>query len=190
MLYIDQTAVIDAGAEIGQGTKIWHFTHICSGAVIGENCTLGQNVFVASGVHIGNGVKIQNNVSLYQGVQCSDDVFIGPSAVFTNVLNPRSEIVRRGEYKPTQIGRGATIGANATIVCGHDLGAYAFIGAGAVITHDVPDFALIVGNPGRQIGWMSRAGHQLNFDDQGIATCPQSQDIYELKGNLVRLRQI
>jgi UDP-2-acetamido-3-amino-2,3-dideoxy-glucuronate N-acetyltransferase len=155
-------------------------------SIIGENCNLGQNVFVASGVVLGKNVKIQNNVSIYEGVKCEDDVFLGPSMVFTNVLNPRSAVNRRGEYLSTLVGKGATIGANATIVCGHDIGKFAFIGAGAVITKTVPEYALMVGNPGRQIGWMSEFGHRLNFDKKGFATCPESGEKYELKNNAVR----
>lgn len=175
-----ETAIIDAGAIIGEGSKIWHFCHVMAGSQLGEGCSLGQNVFVAAGVVLGNNVKVQNNVSIYEGVTCEDDVFLGPSMVFTNVLNPRSAIVRRGQYLRTKVGRGATIGANATIVCGHDIGEHAFIGAGAVVTKPVPAFALVVGNPARQIGWMSTHGHRLHFDADGRATCPESGEVYAL----------
>lgn len=175
------TAVIDEGCEIGEGTKIWHFSHIMQGCRIGKNCNLGQNVVISPGVVLGNNVKVQNNVSVYTGVICEDDVFLGPSAVFTNVLNPRSAINRKEEYKKTLVGKGATIGANATIVCGHQIGAYAFIGAGAVVTKDVPPYALLIGNPARQTGWMSEWGHKLHFDASGKAFCPESQEEYWLK---------
>lgn len=176
-----ETAVIDPGAEIGAGTKIWHFSHIMSGAKMGEMCNIGQNVVVSPGVELGSNVKVQNNVSIYEGVTCDDDVFLGPSCVFTNVTNPRSAVNRRGQYARTHVGRGASIGANATIVCGHDIGPYAFIGAGAVVTKNVPAYALVVGNPARQLGWMSAYGHRLEFDETGHATCPESGDAYELK---------
>lgn len=168
------TAVIDEGCQIGDGTKIWHFSHIMSGCRIGNNCNIGQNVVISPEVVLGSNVKIQNNVSLYTGVVCEDDVFLGPSCVFTNVVNPRSAVNRRGQYAQTKVGRGASIGANATIVCGHDIGKFAFIGAGAVVTKHVPDYALVVGNPARQIGWMSEYGHRLEFDTEGKATCPES----------------
>ncbi|MBM3913223.1 MAG: N-acetyltransferase [Sphingomonadales bacterium] len=168
------TAVIDEGCQIGDGTKIWHFCHIMSGCRIGNNCNIGQNVVISPEVILGSNVKIQNNVSLYTGVVCEDDVFLGPSCVFTNVVNPRSAVNRRGQYAQTKVGQGASIGANATIVCGHDIGKYAFIGAGAVVTKHVPDYALVVGNPARQIGWMSEYGHRLEFDPEGKATCPES----------------
>lgn len=183
--FAHETAVIDDGCQIGEGTHIWHFCHIMSDCVLGERCNLGQNVFVASGVTLGNNVKVQNNVSIYAGVTCGDDVFLGPSMVFTNVTNPRSGVNRRGEYARTRVGRGATIGANATVVCGHDIGQYAFIGAGAVVTKTVPDFALMVGNPARQMGWMSRHGCQLHFDDIGFATCPESGEQYRLQDGKV-----
>ena len=176
-----QTAVIDEGASIGAGTKIWHFSHIMPGAVLGERCNIGQNVVVSPGVVLGANVKVQNNVSIYEGVTCDDDVFLGPSCVFTNVTNPRSAVNRRGEYARTHVGRGASIGANATIVCGHDIGPYAFIGAGAVVTKNVPAYALVVGNPARQMGWMSAYGHRLEFDQNGRATCPESGEAYRLK---------
>ncbi len=175
-----ETAVIDEGARIGAGTKIWHFSHIMPGAVLGERCNIGQNVVVSPGVVLGANVKVQNNVSIYEGVTCDDDVFLGPSCVFTNVTNPRSAINRRGQYARTHVGRGASIGANATIVCGHDIGPYAFIGAGAVVTKNVPAYALVVGNPARQTGWMSAYGHRLEFDQNGRATCPESGEAYKL----------
>lgn len=179
------TAVIDEGCKIGKGTKIWHFSHIMPNCVIGENCNIGQNVVVSPEVVLGNNVKIQNNVSIYTGVTCDDDVFLGPSCVFTNVTNPRSAVNRRGQYSKTHVGKGASIGANATIVCGHDIGPYAFIGAGAVVTKNVPAYALLVGNPARQLGWMSEYGHRLNFDENGIAVCPESGDKYQLKDGVV-----
>jgi len=179
------TAVIDAGAVIGSGSKIWHFTHVMPGAVLGEGCNLGQNVVVSPGVRLGRNVKVQNNVSIYTGVTCDDDVFLGPSCVFTNVTNPRSAVNRRDQYATTHVGRGASIGANATIVCGHDIGAFAFIGAGAVVTKNVPAYALVVGNPSRQIGWMSEFGHRLEFDNQGRATCPESGEHYVLSNGYV-----
>src|SRR5690606_17062874 len=180
------SAVIDEGAEIGAGTKIWHFSHIMSNCKIGERCNIGQNVVVSPGVVLGANVKVQNNVSIYEGVICDDDVFLGPSMVFTNVINPRSAVNRRGQYAKTHVGKGATIGANATIVCGHDIGAYAFIGAGAVVTKTVPPYALVVGNPARQIGWISEYGHRLEFDESNRAICPESQQEYELKDNQVQ----
>jgi UDP-2-acetamido-3-amino-2,3-dideoxy-glucuronate N-acetyltransferase len=174
------TAVIDEGSVIGQGTKVWHFTHIMPGASIGQNCNIGQNVVISSGVVLGNNVKVQNNVSIYNGVTCEDDVFLGPSMVFTNVSNPRSAVVRRDKYESTHVRKGATIGANATIVCGHSIGRYAFVGAGTVVTKDVADYALVIGNPGRQVGWMSEFGHALHFDDRGFATCEESNQQYRL----------
>jgi UDP-2-acetamido-3-amino-2,3-dideoxy-glucuronate N-acetyltransferase len=174
------TAVIDDGAQIGNGTKIWHFSHIMGPCEIGENCNFGQNVLVSAHVKLGNNVKVQNNVSIYTGVICEDDVFLGPSMVFTNVSNPRSAVIRRGEYEQTLVKRGATIGANATIVCGHTIGEFAFIGAGAVITRDVLPYALVVGNPGKQLGWMSEYGHRLIFDDNHRAICPESGEKYIL----------
>jgi len=174
------TAIIDPGAQIGAGSKIWHFCHIMPGAIIGGGCSLGQNVFVADKVRLGRGCKVQNNVSLYEGVICEEEVFIGPSAVFTNVNNPRSAVVRKHEYRETYLERGVSIGANATIVCGVRLGAYAFVGAGAVVTTDVPAYALVVGNPARQIGWMSSHGARLTFDAAGLATCPESGQRYRL----------
>lgn len=180
-----ETAVIDPGCTIGEGTRIWHFSHIMSGCTIGERCNIGQNVVISPEVVLGNNVKIQNNVSVYTGVICEDDVFLGPSCVFTNVINPRSAINRKDQYKKTHVGKGATIGANATIVCGHDIGAYALIGAGAVVTKEVPPYALVVGNPSRQIGWVSEYGHRLEFDETGLAVCPESGERYQLKGNEV-----
>ena len=180
-----ESAVIDEGCSIGKGTRIWHFSHLMTGCRVGENCNIGQNVVISPEVVLGNRVKVQNNVSVYTGVTCDDDVFLGPSCVFTNVTNPRSAINRRGQYARTRVGKGATIGANATIVCGHDIGAYAFIGAGAVVTKDVPAYALLVGNPARQIGWMSEYGHRLYFDAEGIATCPESGERYRLKEGAV-----
>ncbi|GIV42163.1 MAG: N-acetyltransferase [Vicingaceae bacterium] len=180
------TAVIDEGCEIGEGTKIWHFSHIMPQAKIGKNCNIGQNVVVSPGVVLGNNVKVQNNVSIYTGVICEDDVFLGPSCVFTNVINPRSAINRRNQYLSTIVKKGATIGANATIVCGHNIGEYAFVGAGAVVTKEVPPYALVVGNPARQIGWMSEFGHRLYFDEKGLATCPESGETYILENNQVK----
>lgn len=179
--FAHETAVIDEGCDIGKGTKIWHFSHIMSGSKIGVECNIGQNVVVSGGVVLGKNVKVQNNVSIYTGVTCDDDVFLGPSCVFTNVINPRSAINRRGQYARTHVGRGASIGANATIVCGHDVGKYAFIGAGAVVTKDVPDYALVIGNPARHVGWMSEYGHKLVFDSAGKAKCEESGEWYELK---------
>jgi UDP-2-acetamido-3-amino-2,3-dideoxy-glucuronate N-acetyltransferase len=183
--YAHPTAVVDDGCKIGKGTKIWHFSHIMPNCVIGENCNIGQNVVISPEVVLGNNVKVQNNVSIYTGVTCDDDVFLGPSCVFTNVTNPRSAVNRRGQYSKTHVGKGASIGANATIVCGHDIGPYAFIGAGAVVTKNVPAYALLVGNPARQLGWMSEFGHRLNFDEKGIAVCPESGDKYQLKDGVV-----
>ena len=180
--YAHPTAVLDAGCRVGAGCRIWHFCHLAAGAVLGENCSLGQNVFVADGVTLGCNVKVQNNVSLYTGVTCEDDVFLGPSVVFTNVKNPRSAVPRRGEghYQPTYLERGVSIGANATVVCGVRLGRYAFVGAGSVVTKDVPAFALVYGNPARQRGWLSTHGHRLHFDTAGRATCPESGETYQL----------
>lgn len=180
------TAVIDDGAEIGAGTSIWHFSHIMQACKIGSNCNIGQNVVIMPGVIIGNNVKVQNNVSLYTGVICDDDVFLGPSCVFTNVINPRSAVSRKHEYMKTVVEKGATIGANATIVCGNHIGRYAFIGAGAVVTKSVQAHALIVGNPAKQIGWMSEYGHRLQFDENGFATCNESNQKYQLVNNTVK----
>jgi UDP-2-acetamido-3-amino-2,3-dideoxy-glucuronate N-acetyltransferase len=180
-IYIHPSAIVDKGCRIGEGSKIWHFCHLMPGAVIGKKCNLGQNVMVASGVILGNNVKVQNNVSLYEGVVCEDDVFLGPSMVFTNITNPRSAIVRKGQYAKTKVHKGATIGANSTIVCGHDIGEYAFIGAGAVVTRSVKPYALMVGNPARQIGWMSEYGHRLHFEADGIAVCQESKEKYKLE---------
>ena len=184
--FAHETAVIDAGALIGKGTRIWHFSHIMSGCRIGENCNLGQNVVVSPDVVLGNHVKVQNNVSIYTGVVCEDDVFLGPSMVFTNVTNPRSAINRRGQYAATLVKRGATIGANSTIVCGHNIGEFALIGAGAVVTKDIAPYALVVGNPSRQIGWVSEYGHRLGFDKNGLAACPESGQKYRLADGKVR----
>lgn len=183
--YAHPTAIIDEGVAIGKGTKIWHFSHIMQGATIGESCNLGQNVVVSPGVVLGRNVKVQNNVSVYTGVICEDDVFLGPSMVFTNVINPRSAIARKTEYKQTLVKKGASIGANATIVCGNTIGAYAMIGAGAVITKEVVPYALVVGNPAKQIGWVSEYGHRLRFNDEGRASCPESGMVYELKANSI-----
>jgi UDP-2-acetamido-3-amino-2,3-dideoxy-glucuronate N-acetyltransferase len=181
-----ETAVIDPGSKIGKGTKIWHFTHIMPGCAIGENCNFGQNVVVSPGVKLGNNVKVQNNVSIYTGVICEDDVFLGPSMVFTNIVNPRSAVIRRDEYVTTLVRKGATIGANATIVCGIEIGQFAFIGAGAVVIRDVPAYALVVGNPAKHIGWMSEYGHRLQFDTDGQAICPESEESYKLENEQVR----
>jgi len=186
--FAHETAVIDDGCEIGAGTKIWHFSHIMPNCKIGEGCNIGQNVVVSPGVVLGKNVKVQNNVSIYTGVVCEDDVFLGPSMVFTNVINPRSAINRKNEYAKTVVKKGASIGANATIVCGHDIGRYAFIAAGAVVTKSVADYALVIGNPTRQTGWMSEYGHKLKFDLQGFAECPESKEKYELKnGKVIKL---
>ncbi len=185
--FAHETAVIDEGCQIGEGTKIWHFTHVMTGAVIGKRCNIGQNVVVSPQVTLGKNVKVQNNVSIYTGVICEDDVFLGPSMVFTNVTNPRSAVNRRNAYETTLVKKGATIGANSTIVCGTTLGEYCFIGAGAVVTKDVLPYSLVVGNPARQIGWMSRYGHRLNFDKNGLAQCPESGEKYKLENNRVLL---
>ncbi len=184
--FAHETAVIDPGCEIGEGTKIWHFSHLMTGCRVGKQCNIGQNVVVSPQVVLGSNVKVQNNVSIYTGVTCEDDVFLGPSMVFTNVSNPRSAIVRRDKYELTLVKKGATIGANATVVCGHNIGRYAFIGAGTVVTKDVPDYALVVGNPGRQVGWMSEHGHRLTFDAAGKAVCPESSQPYILEKGAVR----
>jgi UDP-2-acetamido-3-amino-2,3-dideoxy-glucuronate N-acetyltransferase len=184
--YAHDTAIVDEGCKIGKGTKIWHFSHIMSNCILGENCNIGQNVVVSPDVILGNNVKVQNNVSLYTGVTCEDDVFLGPSMVFTNVNNPRSGVNRRGQYSKTTVKKGASIGANATIVCGHDIGEYAFVGAGSVVTKHIPPYALVVGNPARQIGWMSEYGHRLEFDETGHAICPESYQEYKLENNNVK----
>lgn len=184
--FAHESAFVDEGCTIGEGTKIWHFSHVMSNCTLGENCNIGQNVVISPEVVLGKNVKVQNNVSIYTGVICEDDVFLGPSMVFTNVVNPRSGVNRRGQYTKTTVKKGASIGANATIVCGHDIGEYAFIGAGSVVTKHVPDYALVVGNPARQIGWMSEFGHRLNFDENGIAICPESNEKYKLEENKVR----
>jgi UDP-2-acetamido-3-amino-2,3-dideoxy-glucuronate N-acetyltransferase len=183
--FAHETAVIDEGAEIGEGVKIWHFSHIMPNSKIGDDCNIGQNVIISPDVVLGKNCKVQNNVSIYTGVICDDDVFLGPSMVFTNVINPRSAIVRRDEYQKTYVGRGATIGANATIVCGNNIGEFAFIGAGAVVTKSVPSYALVVGNPARQIGWMSEYGHRLKFNEDGEAVCPESGERYVLQDGKV-----
>ena len=179
------SAIIDEDCKIGEGTKIWHFSHIMSESIIGERCNIGQNVVVSPGVVLGDNVKVQNNVSIYTGVICEDDVFLGPSMVFTNVINPRSAIIRKDEYKKTIVRKGASIGANATIVCGNEIGEYAMIGAGAVITKEVPAYALVYGNPARQNGWVSEYGHKLNFDNEGFGVCPESGEKYLLLNNEV-----
>ncbi|WP_457610617.1 acyltransferase [Lutibacter sp.] len=183
--FAHKTAVIDEGCEIGDGTKIWHFSHIMPKSKIGENCNIGQNVVISPEVVLGKNVKVQNNVSIYSGVICEDDVFLGPSMVFTNVINPRSAIVRRGEYSKTIVRKGASIGANATIVCGNNIGEYAFVGAGTVVTKEVLPYALVVGNPSKQIGWISEYGHRLEFDENGFATCLESKEKYQLADNKV-----
>jgi UDP-2-acetamido-3-amino-2,3-dideoxy-glucuronate N-acetyltransferase len=184
--YKHETLIVDEPCQIGEGTKIWHFSHIMPKCIIGEKCNIGQNVVVSPEVVLGNNVKVQNNVSIYTGVICEDDVFLGPSMVFTNVINPRSAINRRDQYAKTHVGKGASIGANATIVCGHDIGAYAFIGAGAVVTKTLPAFALVVGNPAKQLGWVGEYGHRLEFNADGIAICPESNQEYKLENNLVK----
>ena len=183
--FAHETAVIDEGCVIGEGSKIWHFSHIMKDCTIGENCNIGQNVVISPEVVLGKNVKVQNNVSIYTGVICEDDVFLGPSMVFTNVINPRSSVNRRGQYTKTIVKKGASIGANATIVCGHDIGEYAFIGAGAVVTKEVPAYALVLGNPARQAGWMSEFGHRLHFNPEGIAICPESKESYQLNNGIV-----
>ena len=184
--FAHESAIIDEGCHIGNGTKIWHFSHIMSNCKLGNNCNIGQNVVVSPEVILGNNVKVQNNVSIYTGVICEDDVFLGPSMVFTNIINPRSNVIRRGQYTTTLVKKGASIGANATIVCGHDIGEYAFIGAGAVVTKEIPAYALVVGNPAKHIGWMSEYGHRLEFDNKGFAICQESKEKYSLVNNEVR----
>jgi UDP-2-acetamido-3-amino-2,3-dideoxy-glucuronate N-acetyltransferase len=183
--FAHESAIVDEGCSIGQGTRIWHFSHIMNGCEIGENCNIGQNVVISPGVRLGKNVKVQNNVSIYTGVICEDDVFLGPSMVFTNVINPRSAIIRRDSYLATIVGKGASIGANATIVCGHNIGSYAFIGAGAVVTKEVKPYSLVVGNPARHTGWMSEYGQKLIFDGNGVATCPESGERYKLENGMV-----
>jgi UDP-2-acetamido-3-amino-2,3-dideoxy-glucuronate N-acetyltransferase len=183
--YAHESAIVDEGCTIGDGTKIWHFSHIMPNCFIGERCNIGQNVVISPDVILGSNVKIQNNVSIYTGVICEDDVFLGPSMVFTNVINPRSAVNRKEQYAKTTVKKGASIGANATIVCGHDIGAFAFIGAGAVVTKNIPDYALVVGNPARQLGWVSEYGHRLKFNDEGIALCPETNQEYKLADNKV-----
>lgn len=183
--FAHETAVIDEDCDIGKGTKIWHFSHIMPHCKLGDDCNIGQNVVISPDVVLGNNVKVQNNVSIYTGVTCEDDVFLGPSMVFTNVINPRSAVNRRGQYAKTIVGKGASIGANATIVCGHNIGKYAFIGAGAVVTKTVLDYALVVGNPAKQVGWMSEFGHKLHFDIDGKATCEESKEVYQILNNQV-----
>ena len=185
--FAHETAVIDEGCTIGRGTKIWHFSHLMSGCRIGERCNIGQNVVVSPGVVLGMNVKVQNNVSIYTGVTCEDDVFLGPSMVFTNVINPRSHVNRKHEFRPTIVRRGASIGANATIVCGNEIGEYAMVGAGAVIIKPVKPYALVVGNPARQVGWVSANGHRLHFDSEGRATCPETGERYRLKDGSVTM---
>jgi len=188
--FAHETAVIDEKCKIGKGTKIWHFSHIMSGSEIGENCNIGQNVVISPGVKLGRNVKVQNNVSIYTGVICEDDVFLGPSMVFTNIVKPRSAIIRKESYITTIVEKGASIGANSTIVCGHTIGMYAFIGAGAVVTREVKPYALVVGNPARQTGWMSEYGHKLKFDESGIAVCPESGEKYRiLDGNVSKINK-
>ncbi|MDD4575379.1 MAG: acyltransferase [Bacteroidales bacterium] len=184
--YAHPTAIVDENCQIGEGVKIWHFSHIMSNCVIGDFCNIGQNVVISPEVVLGKNVKVQNNVSIYTGVSCDDDVFLGPSMVFTNVINPRSAVNRKSEYLKTHVGKGASIGANATIVCGHNIGEYAFIGAGAVVTKEVLPYALVLGNPARHAGWMSEFGHRLNFDENNVAVCPESNEKYKLINNRVK----
>jgi len=184
--FAHKTAIIDEGCEIGKGCKIWHFSHIMPKCKIGKNCNIGQNVVVSPEVTLGNNVKVQNNVSIYTGVICEDDVFLGPSMVFTNIVNPRSKVIRRDQYVKTLVKKGASIGANATIICGNTIGEYAFIGAGAVVTKDIPSYALVIGNPAKQTGWMSEYGHKLKFDKEGIAVCPESKEKYKFDGKNVK----
>jgi UDP-2-acetamido-3-amino-2,3-dideoxy-glucuronate N-acetyltransferase len=183
--FAHESAIIDSGCTIGKGTKIWHFSHIMTGAKIGDECNIGQNVVISPEVVLGDRCKVQNNVSIYTGVTCEDEVFLGPSMVFTNIINPRSAIIRKEQYAKTRVRKGASIGANATIVCGFEIGEYAFIGAGAVVTKEVLPYALVVGNPAKQTGWMSEYGHRLNFNEKGIAICPESKEKYQLKDNRV-----
>lgn len=184
--FAHETAVIDEGAIIGEGTKIWHFSHVMPNSVLGKRCNLGQNVVISPEVVLGENVKVQNNVSVYTGVVCEDDVFLGPSMVFTNIVNPRSAVIRRDEYKQTLVRKGASIGANATVICGNTIGEFALIGAGAVVTKEIPSYALVVGNPSKQIGWVSEYGHRLEFDADGVAFCPETQQKYQLENNQVK----
>lgn len=183
--FIHNTAIVDPGCDIGNGTKVWHFSHLMTGCKIGESCNIGQNVVISPGVVLGRNVKVQNNVSVYTGVICEDDVFLGPSAVFTNVINPRSHVIRRDQYSPTLIRKGASIGANATVICGNEIGAYALVGAGSVVTKPVKPYALVVGNPARQMGWVSEYGHSLDFDFEGIAVCPETGQRYHFDNDSV-----
>ncbi len=183
--FAHETAIIESGCVIGKGTKIWQFSHLMPICILGQKCNIGQNVVIGPDVILGNNVKVQNNVSIYTGVTCDDDVFLGPSMVFTNVVNPRSAVIRKDQYLKTHVGKGATIGANATIICGHNIGKYAFVGAGAVVTKEIPDYALVVGNPAKQIGWMSEYGHKLYFDENGTAVCPEEKTGYKLENNNV-----
>jgi UDP-2-acetamido-3-amino-2,3-dideoxy-glucuronate N-acetyltransferase len=183
--FAHETAVIDDGCTIGKGTRIWHFSHIMNDTILGENCNLGQNVVVSPGVILGNNVKVQNNISIYTGVICEDDVFLGPSMVFTNIVNPRSAVIRKDQYVKTIVGKGASIGANATIICGNNIGSFSFIGAGAVVTKEVKPYSLVLGNPAKHIGWMSEYGHRLEFDEKGLALCPESGEKYSLSSNKV-----
>lgn len=183
--FVHESSIVEEGAIIKDGVKIWHFSHIFSNCEINEDCNIGQNVVIFPNVILGKNVKVQNNVSIYEGVTCDDNVFLGPSMVFTNVINPRSAVNRRGQYSKTHVGKGASIGANATIVCGHDIGEFAFIGAGAVVTKTIPAFALVVGNPARQIGWVGEYGHRLEFNEDGFAICPESKQEYKLENNIV-----
>jgi UDP-2-acetamido-3-amino-2,3-dideoxy-glucuronate N-acetyltransferase len=188
--FVHETAIIDDGCKIGKGTKIWHFSHIMKDSEIGENCNIGQNVVISPGVKLGRNVKVQNNVSIYTGVICEDDVFLGPSMVFTNIINPRSAIIRKDKYSATIVEKGASIGANATIICGNKIGSYSFIGAGAVVTKDVKPYSLVMGNPARHTGWMSEYGHKLIFDNEGTAKCPESGETYKLEGgNIYKINQ-
>ncbi len=187
---VHETAIIDEGCRIGRGTKIWHFSHLMAGCTVGEHCNIGQNVVISPGVVLGNGVKVQNNVSVYTGVTCEDDVFLGPGCVFTNVINPRSAIPRKHEYMETKVCKGASVGGNATILCGCVIGEYAMTGAGAVVTKDVPAYAIVVGNPARQTGWASEYGHRLHFDDKGMAECPESKEKYVLEGGRVKKTKV
>ncbi len=183
--FAHESAVIDRDCKIGPGTKIWHFSHIMSDSVLGENCNIGQNVVISPGVILGNNVKVQNNVSIYTGVICEDDVFLGPSMVFTNIVNPRSAVIRKDQYVKTRVGRGASIGANATIICGNNIGSFSFIGAGAVVTKEVIPYSLVLGNPARHVGWISEYGHRLEFDKNGVAECPESKEKYKLSADRV-----